>query len=439
MKRLIKFTLLIFTLIGLFTACYEEKALPINGDFSFNAENFNNPAVVSFTANMSGAETYLWTFEGGTPAQSVERNPKVVFEKTGTFKVSLLAQNTDGTQKTIEKSIVISEEIQIKFDYKITGNTAAPAEVQFVNNTVGGTNFEWTFEGGIPNKSTDKSPIVQFNTGGPKKISLKVGNLFTTKTKDSTLVLDPELVPKFTLIPPSPLFEMEVPISFELKNESVGAQSYKWTLIGGNPNTALIKEPTVSYTDAGSYFLLLEASNGKTTRNQQQEIKLAPDKGFRIFSNIKLGISSAKDSTHGSYFSTTLGKQWAATSKIADTEAPLIDIVFFGLDSKLSYMQFVTPNQATSVGFNAIKSATATKFLNQQILMDSTAFGQITRQRLIDLPITRTIDIAKSVNTKLPQVILFENARSKKGAILVKQIVSNGSESYVLVDIKVMK
>jgi hypothetical protein len=310
--------------------------------------------------------------------------------------------------------------------------------VQFENNSIGATSYEWTFEGGIPAKSTDKTPTVLFNTGGTKKVSFKAINNFTSITKDTLVVLDQELGAKFTLVPPSPLFEMEVPITFFLKNESTGGTIFKWTMLGANPANALIKEPSITYTEAGSYFVLLEASNGKATRTSQQQITLAADKGFRIYKDIKLGISSAHASV-GSFFSSTLGKQFKANDKIEDIEAPNIDLAFLGLDQKFSFMQFVSPSKVADVGFEPIKTASATRFLNNQTLVLAIDFETIDKQKLASLPISKTLEITKFISPTLPQVVLFENSKGKKGAILVKEAKNDGANSYILVDIKVLK
>lgn len=52
-----------------------------------------------------------WTFEGGDPASSTERNPKVQYNTPGSFKVSLWAKNAIGTSDTLVQNnyIVVSD------------------------------------------------------------------------------------------------------------------------------------------------------------------------------------------------------------------------------------------------------------------------------------------------------------------------------------------
>ncbi len=53
-----------------------------------------------------------WTFEGGNPNTSTERNPKISYNTAGSFKVSLWAKNSIGISDTlvVENYIVVSEE-----------------------------------------------------------------------------------------------------------------------------------------------------------------------------------------------------------------------------------------------------------------------------------------------------------------------------------------
>ncbi len=431
--------LLIFSLlISLFIGCYKEVAIPIEGDFTYKTSELVVPTTLSINNNISGAENFIWTFEGAQPAESNLKNPVVIYNKIGTYKIKLIATNLDGQKKVLEKSVTINETLTSVINFKIKGTSYAPVEVQFESQTKGASTQEWTFEGGIPSKSTENSPVVQYNVGGPHKVSFKIANGFKTIVKDTLLNLEPELSAKFALTKASNLFEMEVPISFQLKNESKGAISYKWTMTGASPSAATIKEPIINYTEPGTYKITLEINNGKINRITETEITLAADKGFRNFENLKFGIIAAHDSL-GSYFSTSLGKMFRGNDQIADAEASLIDIVFFGLDQNFSFSQFVSPQKVTDKGFSVIKTASNTKFLNNQLLLLPEDFAQLTQEKLVSLPISKSIEITKFISTPLPQVVLFENAKGKKGAILIKELVVNGQLSYLLADIKVLK
>ncbi|MDN3693614.1 hypothetical protein QWZ06_15620 [Chryseobacterium tructae] len=46
---------------------------------------------------------------------------------------------------------------------------------------------------------------------------------------------------------------------------------------------------------------------------------------------------------------------------------------------------------------------------------------------------------APFTNSVIPRVVLFQTADGRKGAIKIKNFVTNGPNSYVVVDIKVQK
>jgi PKD repeat protein len=436
-KNFVKIFLAFVLATGIW-GCFEEVAVPIEGDFTYKTTELVAPATVSITNGVTGAEAYLWSFEGGSPAQSNLKNPVVTYNKTGTFKIKLVASNLDGEQKVVEKTVTIGDNLAASLKYTIKGNTYAPVEVQFESTVKGTSTQQWTFEGGIPAQSSEKNPVVQYNIGGPRKVSLKVTNGFRTIQKDTVINLEPDLTAKFSLVKKAVLFENEVPITFDLKNDSQGAITYKWTMDGATPAASIDKEPIVNYTEPGVYKIILETSNGKVTKTSSTEIELQADKGYRLFENIKFGIASAQDSL-GSYFSTSLGKVFRGKDIISAADGSAIDIVFFGLDQKLSFSQFISPQKVAEKGFLPIVSATNTKFLNSHNLAFAANFETIDQAFLTGLPISKSVEITKFIPLALPQVVLFENSKGKKGAILVKEFVAKGDLSYIAADIKVLK
>lgn len=419
-------------------SCLEEVAIPIEGDFTYKTSELVVPTTVTIENNIAGAETYSWVFEGGQPSESNLRNPIVTYSKTGTYKLKLIATNTDGIKKTIEKSISIQDQLSAKIKYTLKGTNYAPVEVQFESEIKGTSKFEWQFENGIPSKSNEANPIVQYNKGGPHKVSLTIDNGFRKVIKDTTLVLEPDLSAQFSLEKESVLFENEVPITYQIKNESKGAISYKWTMIGADPVNSTLKNPVISYSQPGTYTIKLETTNGKLIKTSEIEIELAADKGYRNYQNLKLGIITAHDSL-GSYFSTQLGEFFKGDEELTAIEGAAIDITFFGIDENFNFSQFVSPNKINEKGFESIIAATNTKFLNNQVLFTPQDFEQFDLTTVNLLPIKTTLEITKFIAKPLPQVVLFENAKGKKGAILVKEMVKMGALSYILVDIKVIK
>jgi PKD repeat protein len=90
--------------------------IPPVADFVANPIQVELDSAVQFTDLSSGGiiTSWSWTFEGGTPASSTEQNPKVFYNSLGTFDVTLVVTNVDGTDtKTKVDYIVVEDNIGI--------------------------------------------------------------------------------------------------------------------------------------------------------------------------------------------------------------------------------------------------------------------------------------------------------------------------------------
>ncbi len=62
---------------------------------------------ISFTDLSTNFPTeWLWTFEGGDPASSTERNPKILYKVPGDYEVSLIAKNAKGSNTLVVKNYI---------------------------------------------------------------------------------------------------------------------------------------------------------------------------------------------------------------------------------------------------------------------------------------------------------------------------------------------
>jgi PKD repeat protein len=67
-------------------------------DFEASTTNLYAGETVDFTDMSSDAETWEWTFEGGTPATSTEQNPMgILYETAGIYDVALVVTNMFGS------------------------------------------------------------------------------------------------------------------------------------------------------------------------------------------------------------------------------------------------------------------------------------------------------------------------------------------------------
>lgn len=73
---------------------------PFFADFTADATEVCTGTTVNFTDASAGADSWSWSFEGGTPSSSTDQNPSVVYNTPGTYNVELEVTNSAGSTAT---------------------------------------------------------------------------------------------------------------------------------------------------------------------------------------------------------------------------------------------------------------------------------------------------------------------------------------------------
>jgi PKD repeat protein len=440
-----------FILFLIISSCYKETSITVEGDFttSYVSGDESVPVIIKIDSQVTGADTYAWTFEGGSPSTSSSKNPgEILYDKQGTYTITLRATNVDGETKDFSKTVVIKDGINIQFTHEIVKSNYSPVEVVLKNTTVGeGLTFKWDFEGGMPSAFTGKTPPnVIFTSPGEHKITLNVSNGFESDTQVQTINVAPYLVSLFSYEPKLEDDDFQAPVTINFTNKSISATNYKWSFEGGNPAISTEENPTVVFTTVGNHEVVLEASNDKTSQIYKATITVQPDTNLRILTTIKLGINAAhNNNTIGAMFSTVTRQVYKA-NEITNENSSLIDIVFQGLNSNFTYNKFISPDQANNYGFLALKNAQSTIFINSQNLCNcGLNFTEAQFDAMVNDSPIKSLNINYSAAGEqqfgftFPRIILFKTQDGRKGAIKIKDMVKNGTSSYILCDIKVQK
>ncbi|MBK7466539.1 MAG: PKD domain-containing protein [Saprospiraceae bacterium] len=221
------------------------------------------PMSVTFTDLSTGVPTsWLWTFPGGTPSTSTQRNPTLTYNTVGSYDVTLRVTNAGGN------------DTETFFDYIVANDTptcvwseyADQKYVEFTDNSDRATSYAWKFGDG--NTSNLKDPTHEYAKDGIYNVCLKTSNVCGFR----------EVCKKITIV-------SEVFADFEVDNEdgcapyivtfknksSDNVNTYRWTFPGGDPSTSTLKEPTVRYNYKGKYDVTLFVSN---TRYSDQKLAL---------------------------------------------------------------------------------------------------------------------------------------------------------------------
>ena len=257
--------ILVSLLSLLLSSCLKENAIPISSSFSIEvAEDKTSPVVVQLKNESYGADEYEWSFEGGSPSSSREKQPgSVTFTEPGEHKIRLRVKNAV-EEKVSEQTIRVDSALSLNFDYEISINDIAPAVVSLRNLSKGGSHYEWTFEGGEPSSSTSAYPsAVTFKDGGEHKIHLRVFNGSRYEEFSKTFTLQAPMHADFSYAPSAVDQDWEAPLTLTTKNLTTSGLTYEWQCAGSTVHQAEAESTTIRFERAGNYKLTLLARNGK--------------------------------------------------------------------------------------------------------------------------------------------------------------------------------
>ncbi|WP_417443576.1 PKD domain-containing protein [Joostella sp.] len=435
------------------SSCTKEQAIPVEVDYDVIVlnEDYSTPVQVKISNKTTGADAYEWTFDGSTSnTMNTSRNPgTIVYEKGGDYLIKLEATNQDGEMGEKSVPITIFDGIDLSFDTEIIKDSFSPVEVKLTNNTIGATSYKWTFDGGTPEESSERHPEnIIFTEPGKHIILLEASTGFESNSQQQTITVAPYLEADFDWDVAFEDDDYQAPVTLTMVNNSISATGYQWIFEGGLPQTSTEEAPTVTFDTSGIHSITLKATNGKETKEITKTVEVSLNTNIRAFKDVKLGINTAHNGDNiGAFFSTKNRKvysQGEVSSEIGED----IEIVFFGLDEAFSFNKFISPDKVVGeTSFAPIPNAQATKFINSQencgcgTSLSVAEFDAMEDDGLLkNLIIEETNGGSQHFTAELqPRIILFQTADGRKGAIKVKEFKNEGSNSYILIDIKTQK
>lgn len=437
-KRILLFCCLFSTI-----SCKKEQIIVVEPNYNYTVakNNFTVPVRVDFVNTSKGAARYKWTFDGGTPASSTQKDPgTILFHDPGAHTITLEAWNDDD-RKTKMITLQLDNHVSIDFDVNVLINHFASAQVRIVNKTEGASSYRWTFEGGTPASSTSKDPgTIHFNQAGEHTITLVANNGRSDFTLKKKIVVGPSLRATFDLVPSLEDEEWHAPVKATLKNKSAGGLTWKWTSTGGKISNDTAENPDILFSEPGDYIVSLTANNGKESKTETKTITIHPNTNLLCFSNVQLGINT---SNHNTFYSTKLRRGFKPTGT-PNGVGKDIDIVFYGHTGNFELNRFVSPHSSGDLPhFKPIPHAQVVAIANIQKQADAglTAFefDQMTTGSLLERIHIGSHQPSATDSFQKGAIVLYQTQDGRKGAIKIKEFISDGQDSYILVDIKVQK
>ncbi len=218
-----------------------------------------------------GGTSYSWNFGDGNTSST--ENPVHEYSEEGEYTVLLTVSNFCGNV-TYEETIVVVDLPTADFEVDTTIGCAS-FEVVFNNtSSANSDSYSWSFPGGDPVSSTAENPVVTYDNAGFFDVTLTVYNYSGSDaiTKDSLIQV---------LGDPVSGFSVEIDgRTIITQNLSEHAQSYFWDF--GDGNTTTDKEPEHTYSEDGTYDVLLvsESICGVDSFTSQIQIITPPQSGI---------------------------------------------------------------------------------------------------------------------------------------------------------------
>jgi hypothetical protein len=162
-------------------------------DVSSKMTNIGQP--VTFTDYSTGVLSRIWTFPGGSPATSTEKEVSVAFSQVGLIKCMITNSFIDGIEESKEIFIQVGSGL---INYEVSSLQANAGEaITFIDHSQSVASRTWTFPGGNPSTSTESEVIVSFDQEGPITCTLEVtfeNNI--TDIEEISIQIGTELYPR---------------------------------------------------------------------------------------------------------------------------------------------------------------------------------------------------------------------------------------------------
>jgi len=297
--------------------------------FTQDKSNGCTPAIVTFTKDMTGIASYSWDFGDGSPANTTTANPVHTFTNANPasieyFNVKLTVTSAGGCVASFTSTVTVYPSIDATF-------TAAPATVcsgnQIIFTTLpGASKYFWDFGDGVSGYYTNSTNHLYTNlTTAPVAHTVTLTttsfyNCIDVKTLNITVM--PVPLPQFIAVPPTQEYDAAGnPVTF---TNTTNPGTWNWLWNFGDGATSTLQSPSHTYTDLGTYDVVLTVSNASCSDIVKHQVVVTPKKPIASFDLIPSGCSpltiepnntSQFTNTPGTTYMWDFGDGGASTSK----------------------------------------------------------------------------------------------------------------------------
>jgi PKD repeat protein len=121
------------------------------------------PLAAQFSGqNPSNVTSWQWTFPGGSPATSTDRNPSILYSTPGVYSVTLKIANAAGINTTVLDSFIRIQPTPIA---KFTVASIDSVVATFQNESSNATTYRWDFGDGTGSSDYSPTPHTYYRNG----------------------------------------------------------------------------------------------------------------------------------------------------------------------------------------------------------------------------------------------------------------------------------
>ena len=169
---------------------FSEATVKPDAGFTASSVSIQVGGTITFTdTSLNDPTSWAWTFAGGTPASSTERNPVITYNTAGTYDVILTATNAVGGDTVTKPAFITVNPAVTPVAGFMANNTSVfvGQTVQFTDTSENTpTSWAWTFTGGTPTSSTSQNPTVTYSSAGTYDVALTATNSAGSNSKTET-------------------------------------------------------------------------------------------------------------------------------------------------------------------------------------------------------------------------------------------------------------
>ena len=203
------------------------------------------PLVVNITNTSTNSEggttdlTYEWDY--GDSQTSSSANPgSHSYNAVGNYPIKLIVSENGGCSDELTRNINIGSPEAI---INVADTICIGENVQYLNNSNGGTSYEWTFDDG--GSSTLQNPFHVFSSGGFHKVTLTAKDLgCQDETEKEVFVQEPQVT-----LTGTPSYQCEEPFCVQFTATGDGITEWEYVFFGGQ--TSSEQNPEHCYNHIG--------------------------------------------------------------------------------------------------------------------------------------------------------------------------------------------